>query len=394
MQSWSTAPRGYLKPWPRPSWRQPAVDPGQLILVIPRDVLEGDIRGNAPLPPLGARGQVVPRAAADAEAVAEAGRLIAQAGQPLVVVGSGVFYADGGEQLLSFAQRAGTPIVTPIWDRGVVNQPHDHFMGVIGAATGEPPLIEEADLLVVAGAAIDYRTRYLDRPPLREDLKIVRIDVDAQQLRQGAEPHAALLADPATAFEQLLEAYEANGHTEWLLRARHMHTQFYSAWDQRPYVPEETMTGYDLARAVSQGLSDQVLLVMDGGNIGQWLHVALCRSSYPEQLLTCGASGVVGYGIPGAMAAKLTHPERQVLLVSGDGSLGFCVPELQSAVRHNIPLVVAVADDEAWGIVVSGQRARGARRVASKLGKCAGRGCPPRGAEVGTATSPLRPCRG
>jgi len=344
--------------------------PGPTHLTIPRDILEGQIPDDTTLPPLGAGGHVADCAAASTDAVTEAARMIAEAEQPLVIAGSGVFYADGGQQLLAFAQRIGAPIVTPIWDRGVVNEPHEHFMGVIGAATGEPPLIEQADLIVVAGAAVDYRIRYLDCPPLRKDLKVVRIDIGEQQLRQGIEPHVALLADPATAFEQLLEAYEAGGHAEWMLRAKQMHTKFYSSWDQRPDAPEDAMTGYDVIRAVTEVLSDDMMLVIDGGNIGQWLHMMLARSSYPETLLTCGASGVVGYGIPGAMAAKLAYPERRVLLVIGDGSLGFCIPELQSAARHQIPLVAVVADDKAWGIVVSGQRARGARPVASKLGEC------------------------
>ena len=149
-----------------------------------------------------------------------------------------------------------------------------------------------------------------------------------------------------------------------------MHTAFYSAWDERPDAPEGTMVGWDIARAVAQVVDEDTILVADGGNIGQWLHMPLCRNSYPEALLTCGASGVIGYGVPGAMAAKLAFPERKVLLVTGDGSLGFCVPEFQSAVRHETPFVCVVADDEAWGIVVTGQKARGAACVASELGQC------------------------
>ena len=71
---------------------------------------------------------------------------------------------------------------------------------------------------------------------------------------------------------------------------------------------------------------------------------------------------------PGAMAAKLAFPDRRALLLTGDGSLGFCLPEFQSAVRHGLPFVAVLANDEAWGIVVSGQRQAGRPCAASHLG--------------------------
>jgi len=360
--------------------------PGPTHLTIPRDVLRGEIPAGTPMPELGDRGRVEDRAAPVQEDVLRAATMLAEAERPVIVAGSGCFYADAGPELPALAQAAGAPIVTPIWDRGVVDEPSEHFMGVIGAASGEPELLEQADLLIIAGVDVDYRLRYLDRPPLADDLKVIRIDVDPGRLHQGVKPDVALLADPKTALAALAAAYEGDAHEWWLSLAQTMHAEFYSAWDDRPEAPEGAMVGWDVARAVGDVLADDMILAVDGGNIGQWLHMTLCRNAYPEGLLTCGASGVVGYGVPGAMAAKLAFPDRRVLLVTGDGSLGFCVPELQSAVRHEIPFVAVVADDEAWGIVVTGQRSRGAPCLASELGECgwaqAARGFGARGVKV------------
>jgi thiamine pyrophosphate-dependent acetolactate synthase large subunit-like protein len=76
---------------------------------------------------------------------------------------------------------------------------------------------------------------------------------------------------------------------------------------------------------------------------------------YPGNWLTCGPSGLVGWGVAGAIGVKLAHPERPVILLSGDGALGFGLMELETAVRHNTPFVAVIADDQAWGIVTSGQ---------------------------------------
>ena len=77
---------------------------------------------------------------------------------------------------------------------------------------------------------------------------------------------------------------------------------------------------------------------------------------------------MVGWGLPGAIAAKLLHPDRPVLLLSGDGAIGFTIAELEIAVRHQVPIVVVVADDQAWGIVASGQMRSLGEPIASLLG--------------------------
>jgi len=367
--------------------------PGPTHLTIPTDVLSAEVdgiatgegtRGHKPIVSLGQtpssarltsnyRVGAVNIAAADEGLVGEAAEMIAQSARPVIVAGGGVFYAEGGEALLGFAHQARVPVVTPIWDRGVVNEPTEEFLGVIGAASGEPRLLEDADLLVLAGTAVDYRTRYLDSPPLRDDLKLVRIDVDPGQLHRGVEPDVALLGDPGTVFDQLAEAWTAAGYDEhagWLAEAKQRHREFYSAWDQRPEAPTGAMVGFDLVQELRKAITDDTVFLVDGGNIGQWAHMMLCQDQYPEDLLTCGASGVVGWGVPGALAAKLVYPDRPVLLLSGDGSITFGIAEFQSAVRQGLPFVCVLANDSAWGIVVSGQREQGEPIVASELGGC------------------------
>jgi acetolactate synthase-1/2/3 large subunit len=88
---------------------------------------------------------------------------------------------------------------------------------------------------------------------------------------------------------------------------------------------------------------------------------------HPSHWFTCGISGVIGWGIPGAMAAKSARPEKPVLLLSGDGSGGFTLGDIQTAVRFGIPYVAVIAHDSAWGIVVDEQPE--GRIAGSKLGE-------------------------
>jgi len=345
--------------------------PGPVHLTIPIDILESQI--DAPTEPANRVGmEAVPLERVDSKVISEAAKVIGHAQRPLLIAGSGVFYAGGQAAMMHFSEASAIPIVTPIWDRGAVERPHPNFFGVVGAASGEPRLLADADLIILAGARVDYRVGFLTPPAVREDAFVIRIDRDIHELRQGIEPDLALLVSPTTAFDQLAaEMYRLGQppHAEWLKEAQERWRLFRARWVERPAPMEKRITGRHIVDAIRPLLTEDLVFLIDGGNIGQWVHMAL-TDHYPGRWLTCGASAVVGWGIPGAMAAKLAYPDRPVLLLSGDGAFGFTVTELESAVRRGLPFVAVVANDEAWGIVVSGQLKEYGEEgvVASRLG--------------------------
>ena len=333
--------------------------PGPVHLTIPVDILEEEVdasvgtvrKSNVQIPSV---------EQADHKLINKTVNIITRAQHPLLIAGSGVFYARGQETLLRFSEASAIPIVTPIWDRGAVEKPHPNFLGVIGAASGEPRLLEDVDLIILAGARVDYRVRFLKPPKVREDVFIIRIDNDVCELRQGIEPDLSFPISPASTFDQLSREIHRLGepqHKEWLEEARERWRLFRARWVGKPLSLAKPMTGLHIVEAIRPLLKDDVVFLIDGGNIGQWAHVVLA-DHYPSHWLTCGASAVVGWGIAGAMAAKLAYPDRSVLLLSGDGALGFTITELESAVRQKLPFVTVVANDSAWGIVVCDQRRR------------------------------------
>jgi acetolactate synthase-1/2/3 large subunit len=348
--------------------------PGPVHLTIPFDVLSAEVQPPPGGHALSDAGEVRPRAAADPALVAKAAELVAGAERPLLVAGSGAFYARADQPLAAFAAATAMPIVVPIWDRGAVTRPSDHFLGVIGAASGGPCLLPDADLVLLVGARIDYRVGYAEPPELSAEARIIRIDVDAGELCQGREPDLAIQADPASALASLTSALAENKafvpRREWLAETQLRSREFQASWSGR--APASPMSGQRVVEALQPFLQDdQTVFLVDGGNIGQWAHVLADR--YPGNWLTCGASGVVGWGVAGAVAAKLTYPERPVILLSGDGAIGFGLSELETAVRHATPFVVVLADNRAWGSVVSWQTQHYGPEgvIASRLGPVA-----------------------
>jgi acetolactate synthase-1/2/3 large subunit len=351
--------------------------PGPVHLSIPVDVMNAtvhetvvprDSTGSEAVASAHFKVPSIPRSLGDAELIREAVNLLARAERPVLVAGSGVFYANAGEALRSLVEAAGLPVVTPIWDRGVVSRSMPEYLGVIGASSGGPALLTDADLILLIGGRVDYRLGYLKPPAVNEKTRVVRIDRDPAELNQGVLPDVGILGDPSMVLSQVRDEW-LRGHlstrTDWLREAQTRAQRFHARWAKPP--APSPMTGHHLVEAIRGSLTEDTIFLIDGGNIGQWAHVLLW-DRYPGHWLTCGASAVVGWGLPAAIAAKLLHPALPVLLLTGDGAIGFTITELETAVRHHAPFVALVADDQAWGIVASDQKRSLGEPIASLLG--------------------------
>jgi acetolactate synthase-1/2/3 large subunit len=272
---------------------------------------------------------------------------------PLIIAGSGVWYRGEGEELMGFCERYSIPVVVPIWDRGSITRPIREFLGVIGAATGSPKLLPDSDCVILAGAEPDYRVGMLQPSALRQGADILRMDGGWHALtvaydRRGGKSHSAWSAEAVkrrdTFRQQVLTKGE--GQARGGLHAIHILSE--------------------LRHVMKEG----TVLLIDAGSVGQWAHQLLC-DRYPGHWLTCGRSGVVGWGIGGAMGARLAYPERPIILLSGDGAFTFTVADVECAVRQKLPFVAIVADDQAWGITRSGHIKQFGQPISSSLGPIA-----------------------
>jgi acetolactate synthase-1/2/3 large subunit len=278
---------------------------------------------------------------------------LAQARQPLIIAGGGLYYAGTAQKMLDFSEHYSMPVVVPIWDRGPVDRPAATFMGVLGAATGGPRLLPDADCILMAGAANDYRTGHLQPPAIRRDARVVFWERE---------------------WDGLEAAYRGAGggsHHGWLLEAQRRREEFgRKVAESAARQSEQGMHAWHILEALRRVVARETVLLIDGGSIGQWVHQARC-DWYPGHWLTCGRSGVVGWGVGGAMAARLAFPDRPVILLSGDGAFTFNVADLESAARQRLHFVAIVADDQGWGITRISHEEKFGAPIASSLGPIA-----------------------
>jgi len=344
--------------------------PGPVHLALPMDIAAAEVEPDQ-VPRARVRSSEVRLlGAASSDVVQEVADLLTQAEQPLLVAGSGLYYSRGEQVVTRFMNQQRIPTVVPVWDRGCITTSNEAFMGVLGAITGGPRLLEDADLILMVGAEFDYRVGQCTPPNVRRDAKVVRIHADSARLRHGLEADLSIAGAPAVVLNQLADVCQQRDIPRpdaWLAEARRRTDQYRQrCLNVAEKLPTGT-SGIDVVLAIQEVMTEETILAIDGGNIGQWFH-QLMSDRYPGHWLTCGASGVVGWGIGGAMAARAVTADRPVILLSGDGAFTFTIAELECAARQKLPFVALIADDQQWGITVTGQQRQHGRPLYSMLG--------------------------
>ncbi len=329
------------------AWRAATdLPPGPVHLSFPLDVQDTEVDGEQMVQPA----PVAPSSSMPGDNLEEAASCLAGAERPVIVAGSGVHYAGEGDALAKFSETFSVPLGVLALDRDSIKRPHPSFVGLVGALTGGPRLLPDADCVILAGVDVDYRLGFLGPDTIPSDARVLRIV-------QGWQP--------------LTEIYEeCNGkhHSDWLAEARRRWMEFRQSIEHK--AAEQAKQGLhavQIAAELRELLTDETVLLIDAGSAAQWAHHLLC-DQYPRDRLSCGPSGVVGWGLGGAMGAKMAFPGRPVILLSGDGSFTFTVAEIECAVRQRLPFVVIVADDQAWGITMSGHINRFGEPISSTLG--------------------------
>jgi len=344
--------------------------PGPVHLTIPEDVLSAPVDQKK----MGKRSrqpaEVVQSSPGDPALVRDAVELLAGAKRPLMVVGSGAFYAKAGRALERFAKQTNIPIISQLWDRCCVEKVMPQYIGVSTEELNESfPLVAKSDVVLVLGTRVDYRLGYGKPPVFSPNVRFVRVDYDPNEIDHTIQPEVGIVGDVRSVLEQMLEEAKRLkkwANEAWLARMRKPRDRSIQMWENMGHENTHPLPGFRICLEIKKFLKGDTTFLLDGGNIGRWAHTLL-YTRHPSHWATCGISGVIGWGLPGAMVSNLIRPGKPVLLLSGDGSAGFTITEIETALRFGTPYVAVIAHDSAWGIVVDGQPK--GRQVASHLGE-------------------------
>ena len=370
--------------------------PGPVHLDVPQDVLLAPCEfaaGEFDIAPARYRATQGPRP--PAAAVTAACALLREARRPLIVAGGGVIASEavsavnnaagvGGsgsagdaagsaaQAVRALAARLGAPVVPTQMALGVVGDASPSFIGHGGIIAGPPvwQAFEQADVVLSIGCR-HSSWMWDERGPLtRRTHRVININIDPSALGAPVLHEVAMQADAAAALADLLQGLGPEPVTsvdaDWLPGLRAQRAAYREKLAAMAQEPHDVMHPAALAEAVGAALPAGALVVFDGGHTTFWSNdltpVDRVRTRFHEP----GMSHL-GFGLPYAMALQLAHPGLPVFNITGDGSFGFTMNELDSARRHALPVITIIHNNESWGIIRAGQRNQGGFELGTGL---------------------------
>jgi acetolactate synthase-1/2/3 large subunit len=337
--------------------------PGPVHLDFPQDVLSSSCEiseDHLDLQPVRYRPIAGPRPAP--QLVVAAASLLRDARRPLIVAGGGVVVSGAEAVIRELAQRLRAPVVATQMALGVVSTDSPHFVGHGGIIGGDAlhASFAEADVILSVGCRFSS-WMWDDRGPLAGcGHKLINVNIDPSALGAPAFHEIAIQADAGLALADILDALaEDNGlavEENWLPRLRDMRLTYERAF-QRMEAGGDAMHPALLSKAIAQALPKDAIAVFDGGHTSFWSNDILPAYQTRTRFHDPGMCQL-GFGLPYALALQLEYPDRLVVNITGDGSFGFTIQELDTARRNRLPVITIVHNNAAWGIIRAGQRAQ------------------------------------
>jgi acetolactate synthase-1/2/3 large subunit len=326
--------------------------PGPVLVDIAKDALQKMTSYNYPkkLNLLGYNPQIEP----NSEAIRDAASLIAQSSKPIFYIGGGVIKANAAKELLVLAELVGAPVVTTLMARGAFPDSHSQHLGMPGmhgtvaAVTG----LQKADLLITLGARFDDRvTGKLST--FAPNAKIIHADIDPAEIGKNRYADVPIIGDLGPIIRALIPAVKAE-----FAKNKADITQW---WRQMNSLRQKYPLGYN--EPSDGSLSPQYVIERIGAITGpDGIYVAgvgqhqmwasqFVKYEKPRTWLNSGGLGTMGYAVPAAMGAKVGAPDTPVWAIDGDGCFQMTNQELVTCALNNIPIKVAVINNESLGMV-------------------------------------------
>ncbi len=323
--------------------------PGPVLIDLPKDVQQAETDYVPPEEKVRLPGYQ-PVGLGDPEAVRQAADLINGAQRPVILAGHGVLMSGAMETLKTFVKKTETPVALTLLGKGGFPESHPLALGMMGMH-GEAFVnraIQEADLLLAFGMRFDDRvTGKLERyaPQARK----VHVDLDAAELNKSVSVDVAILGDLRQVLEQLLPLVEPASHREWLEQIDRWRGE-----SQARDIVNQSDNGHVVAPQVIHALWEategEAIVVTDVGQNQMWA-AQYYHLDQPHPFITSGGLGTMGFGLPAAIGAQVARPDKEVWAVVGDGGFQMTVHELGTVIQEQLPLRIALFNNNYLGMV-------------------------------------------
>lgn len=314
--------------------------PGPVYLELPEDILTGTANAS---PPSFLDGYQPPEP--DADAIGRAANILLHAQRPVLIIGKGIRWSEPYRELQQLVNDWDIPFITSPMGQGYL--PDDHPL-CYNAVRGF--LQSQTDAVLLVGARLDWTFRFGSQ--FAPGAKLIQNDIHEPEIGVNITPTVGVLGDARRVLQQLLTQLDPKTNTplrkktlkSWRDVLDEKRQKWLSALDVQMNTDTLPMSPQRMVKEIRDVLPRDAICILDG-NISMAAAQQVLPSYLPASRLTAGSNGCLGVGIPFGIGAKLSHPERLVVIICGDAAFGFNAMELETALRSKVPILVIVANN-------------------------------------------------
>ena len=289
--------------------------------------------------------------AAEDMQVKKAALVIDAAERPVIVAGSGA--RGQGNKLHTFADKISAPIVTTFRAKGVVDESYPLCAGIHGGlgSTAAAELVRKADLLVVIGSSFSDLT-HLPRK------KTVQIDINMKNIAKKYPVEVGLLGNSALLIPRLTQKVREKHDREYLAEIALLKQDWLNQIEREADSKSKPIRPPYIMKVLTEKVADNAVISLDVGENCWWFGRNF-QMKKTQKMVMSGLLGSMGFGLPGAMAAALAYPDRQIVCITGDGGFTMVMPDFLTTLKYNLPVKVFVMNNRSLGMIKQEQKVEG-----------------------------------
>jgi pyruvate oxidase len=320
---------------------------GPAVLIVSDDLFAAKIKRDEPIT---SAAYAAPKIRAAEEDLQQGAKLIQAAKKPIILAGKGARSAES--EVIRFAEKIKAPIIVSLPAKGIIPDSHPQNLGQLGQLGTQPSedAMKEADLLILAGTAFPYRAY------LPEDAPAIQIDIEPKVIGKYYPVTVGIAGDLGPALSWLTDQVEEK-EADFLEK----YMQKREAWraDLQKDMDKETpvLQPQHVLAEVQQAMEEDAVISLDVGSVTIWTAKYLQLSG--QSLVVSAWLATMGCALPGAIAAKLAYPNRQVIALIGDGGFSMGMQDFVTAVKYNLPMTIVVFNNQKIQLIEDEQEQKG-----------------------------------
>ncbi|MBI2012009.1 biosynthetic-type acetolactate synthase large subunit [Candidatus Daviesbacteria bacterium] len=323
--------------------------PGPALIDIPRNwqVAKAEFKIFSPAPGF-MRPELTPQALGQIERAAD---LLNKSKRPYILAGQGVSRSRAAEALKAVAEKGGIPVATTLL--GLSSMPSDHslYVGGLGMHGDLGANINTNRAQTILGVGMRFDDRVTGKVAgYAKQAQIIHMDINLEEFNRVVNADVAIQADALLGLQALAEALRENSHEEWLEEFRKLARVQYERVTRKAIAIEGPLTMAGITHIYSKLTQGKTIAVADVGQHQMAAFQHLMQED-PYSFFTTGGAGTMGWGLPAAIGIKIAHPEKEVVLIVGDGGFQMTEGELTTAANHGVAVKIALFNNRGLGLV-------------------------------------------